>query len=65
MPTGNLDRATAQEILALINQLSVSHETSFIVVTHDEDLARSMDRVVQLTDGQLNGVSTEETLDEH
>jgi len=52
-PTGNLDRHTAESILALLQHLSDTLDTSFIIVTHDEQLAASMDRVVKLEDGQL------------
>lgn len=52
-PTGNLDRQTADSIQALLAELSQSLSTSFIIVTHDERLARSMDRVLVLQDGLL------------
>jgi len=53
-PTGNLDRGTATEIHALLNDLNERLKISFIVVTHDELLASSMDRKFLLTDGLLN-----------
>jgi predicted ABC-type transport system involved in lysophospholipase L1 biosynthesis ATPase subunit len=53
-PTGNLDRATASEILALLTEHVQSRGTTMILVTHDEDLARrSTERVLHLFDGQL------------
>lgn len=52
-PTGNLDRQTADAIQALLVELSQSLATSFIIVTHDERLAQSMDRVMVLRDGGL------------
>jgi lipoprotein-releasing system ATP-binding protein len=43
-PTGNLDRKTAMGIHGLLNELNASFNTSFIIVTHDEVFASSMDR---------------------
>jgi len=53
-PTGNLDRNTAAEIHALMNDLNEKLEISFIVVTHDELLASSMQRKFLLADGLLH-----------
>tara|TARA_B110000444_G_scaffold248573_1_gene272612 strand:+ start:344 stop:1030 length:687 start_codon:yes stop_codon:yes gene_type:complete len=53
-PTGNLDRNTAAEIHALMNDLNEKLEISFIVVTHDELLASSMARKYLLADGLLH-----------
>lgn len=52
-PTGNLDRQTAREVQALMQELNKSLATSFIVVTHDEELASAMDRRMMLLDGKL------------
>jgi lipoprotein-releasing system ATP-binding protein len=52
-PTGNLDRNTANEIHALMNYLNEKLEISFIVVTHDELLASSLERKFLLADGLL------------
>lgn len=53
-PTGNLDRHTAEEIQSLMLELNQVLSTSFIVVTHDERLANSMERKLVLEDGRLN-----------
>lgn len=53
-PTGNLDRNTATEIHALMNDLNEKLQISFIVVTHDELLASSMERKFLLADGLLH-----------
>lgn len=52
-PTGNLDRGTALEVQALMQELNRQLETSFVVVTHDEQLADSMQRKLLLRNGQL------------
>lgn len=52
-PTGNLDRKNAEQIFQLMLELQEETAASFIVVTHDQDLARRMNRVWSLEDGSL------------
>ncbi|MGH7193038.1 MAG: ABC transporter ATP-binding protein, partial [Candidatus Saccharimonadales bacterium] len=55
-PTGNLDSATAREVIALILDHVRDHGATLILVTHDEELARQCtDRVVRLKDGEISG----------
>ena len=51
-PTGNLDSKTSREIMALIDQLHDEGQT-IIIVTHEPDIARHCDRVIQLEDGKV------------
>lgn len=52
-PTGNLDRNTAESIHELMKKLNKNSSTCFIIVTHDQALARQMDRMLLLEDGKL------------
>ncbi|CAG0985266.1 sulfonate transport system ATP-binding protein [Rhodocyclaceae bacterium] len=53
-PTGNLDRASAHALFELMQELNSRLNTSFIVVTHDLDLASKMQRQLRLVDGVLS-----------
>ena len=52
-PTGNLDRATANEVFGLFQQL-VEKGKTLMIVTHDRSLADQMDRVLHLLDGRID-----------
>jgi lipoprotein-releasing system ATP-binding protein len=53
-PTGALDRASAEELGDLLVRLNREEGLALVVVTHALDLARRMQRVFELRDGQLN-----------
>ena len=53
-PTGNLDRATGQTIQTLLRQLNKDMGQAFVIVTHDQNFASHMDRVIALVDGKVS-----------
>ena len=52
-PTGNLDHRTAQSMFDLLLQLNADLGTALVIVTHDNELAGKMDRIMTLMDGVI------------
>src|SRR5207249_426967 len=52
-PTGNLDAATGQGVLALLRDLNRERGLTMILVTHDAQIAQQADRVVRLAEGRI------------
>ena len=52
-PTGNLDRGTADAVFALMIELTRRRRMAFVLVTHDDSLARRCDRTLHLERGRL------------
>lgn len=50
-PTGNLDSENGENILNLLKKLNQEENTSVVLVTHDRDIAKAADRVINLKDG--------------
>ncbi|MFQ6103783.1 MAG: ABC transporter ATP-binding protein [Candidatus Glassbacteria bacterium] len=53
-PTGNLDRKTGEELHDMIFRFSEDNGVSFVIVTHNEELARKANRIFRLVDGTLH-----------
>ncbi|MBZ6378609.1 ABC transporter [Pacificimonas flava] len=52
-PTGNLDEATSERVLAEFLRVVRGHGSAALIATHNRELARQMDRIVELHEGQL------------
>ncbi len=53
-PTGSLDRATGEKVMALLVEAVDEAETTLLIITHDESIADKMDRVFELKDKTLH-----------
>lgn len=52
-PTGNLDRRSSEGVLELLWDLNAKSGQTFVIVTHNQELAEQVDRVIQLVDGKV------------
>ncbi|MEI2750675.1 MAG: ABC transporter ATP-binding protein [Ferruginibacter sp.] len=52
-PTGNLDSANARDLHQLFTDLSKKYNQTFLIVTHNEELAKLSNRILQMKDGKM------------
>ncbi len=52
-PTGNLDSDTAEQIYKLMRDINKKYNTTFIIITHDQQIAQKTDRIVEIKDGKI------------
>ncbi len=52
-PTGNLDQSTSKEIMKYFRELNLKYGKTIIMITHDSNLVRSADDIVQIVDGKI------------
>lgn len=50
-PTGDLDKKTANDIVALLRQLNQENKQTFVIVTHDPEVGARCDRIIHMRDG--------------
>lgn len=53
-PTGNLDTKSAEAVFGLMREVNRTVGTSFLLVTHNLDLARRCDRIIEVVDGRIS-----------
>lgn len=52
-PTGNLDSKTSQEVLILLKLMSEKFSQTIVMITHNEEIAQTADRVIRIEDGKI------------
>ena len=52
-PTGNLDSDTAEQIYQLMRSINEKYKTSFLIITHDQEIAQKADRIIEIKDGRV------------
>ena len=52
-PTGAVDTETSDQLAAIMRRMNVQHHVTFVIVTHDQELAAKTDRIVRLKDGKV------------
>lgn len=52
-PTGNLDSDTAEQIYGLMRRINEEYGTTFLIITHDQQIAQKADRIIEIKDGKI------------
>lgn len=52
-PTGNLDAGSAETVAKMLSKASQKYEQTIIMVTHDRQMADYADRIITISDGQI------------
>ncbi len=52
-PTGNLDSVTSQDVISLMKTTSCQFQQTMVMITHNEEIAQTADRIVRIEDGKI------------
>ena len=52
-PTGNLDKKNSENVFSIFKQLAEEFKQTILIVTHDQEFARSTDRIIEMEDGRI------------
>ena len=52
-PTGNLDSSSSETIYELLRDINKDFGTTFAIITHDNNIARKADRIIEIKDGRI------------
>ena len=57
-PTGNLDSKTSQDVMALLKITSQKFAQTIVMITHNEEIAQTADRIIRIEDGKIRSSRT-------
>ena len=60
-PTGNLDTKTTKEVMDLITAMARKNNQTLIIVTHDTEIAQYTDKIIHITDGDIDQIIEKES----
>lgn len=63
-PTGNLDSKSADTVLAMMRSVNRQEGTTFLIVTHNMDIAHRCDRIIEVVDGRIVGIAADSRTDD-
>jgi lipoprotein-releasing system ATP-binding protein len=52
-PTGNLDSDSTENVYELLREINAKFKTTFIIITHDRNIAEKTDRIIEIKDGRI------------
>ena len=59
-PTGNLDSENSREVITILKKASGAYEQTIIMITHNQSIARSADRILRVSDGVVTDLGRDE-----
>ena len=62
-PTGNLDSENSKDILATLRRSNIEHGQTFVIVTHDGEVAAACDRTIRMRDGVVQPASQDRPIE--
>ena len=63
-PTGNLDSKTSKEVMNIIKQMARDNNQTIVMVTHDKEMARYADKIIEIHDGKVVDIRKGEDISE-
>jgi putative ABC transport system ATP-binding protein len=62
-PTGNLDSENSKDVLNTLRRFNIEHRQTFVIVTHDAEVAAACDRTIRMRDGLVQSAAVTRTVE--